>query len=92
MTDTFTVWSDAFTAWSEKLATEKADRLARRRELRGKGFCAICENPATGMDFPAAEHCAGFFGGELEPGDGVCWWCIEAWAIEPDDRLPDGRA
>ncbi len=92
MTNELKAMTDGFAAFTEGLATAKAARLARRRELRGRGMCSICERPVTGMDFPAAADCAGFFGGEIEEGDGICFCCVEAWCAEPEDRTPGGRA
>jgi hypothetical protein len=85
-------WTGYFDQYAAEQARERAHRLVRRRELRGKGLCARCENPVTGMHFPAAKDCAGFFGGEFEEGDAICFWCLEAWSTEPEDRQPDGRA
>jgi hypothetical protein len=73
VTDGFADMTNGFARCLDEYAAGKARRLARRRMIRGKGLCACCENPVRGPEFPAAKDCAGFFGGELEEGDGICW-------------------
>ena len=68
--------------------------LPRRRVLRGKGFCAWCERPLIGsrIDYPNAHDCAEFFGGHLEEGDAICFWCIEDWGGDPTNPPIHGHA
>jgi hypothetical protein len=44
------------------------------------------------MDHPSAKDCAGFFGGALDEGDAICFWCIEEWVYEPDEMTKHGTA
>jgi hypothetical protein len=59
------------------------DRLHNARiraSVRGHGICASCFNPVYGtVDYPTAEDCEGFFHGQFEQGDAICWWCLDRW-------------
>jgi hypothetical protein len=79
--------------WHATRQAEQEKDLAERRRLRGQGICAHCKRPVYGvLDYPDAEACTGFFGGALEPGDGICWWCLDNWSVEPEDQVPHARA
>jgi hypothetical protein len=66
--------------------------LDRRRSVRGKSICACCFNVVNGqMDYPSAKDCQDFFGGELEAGDAICFWCIEDWVRDFDEHAVHGH-
>jgi hypothetical protein len=84
---------DAFNQYAAHRDAERERRLTYQRSIRGKGLCACCGNPVLGgLDFPSAQDCAGFFGGEMEEGDGICWWCLEDWCTDRQDQQPMARA
>ena len=56
-------------------------------------ICAQCKREVFGeVDHPSKEDCEGFFMNQLKPGDAICYWCINDWAIEKHEQPQEGRA
>jgi hypothetical protein len=71
----------------------RAEDRARRRAIRGAGYCAVCKHRLKGSKvcFPTASECAATFGGLLDEGDAICFWCETDW-LHPDVLWQHGHA
>jgi hypothetical protein len=67
--------------------------LMRRREIRGTGVCAMCENSVFGRDLTLDNDDGICELGDFEGGDILCFWCFEDYVFgDPNDFTPGGHA